>query len=445
MKFRYLLPALMVATAIGCDSILDVEPVDRIPLDQAITNGVSARSALVGAYDALQSLSYYGRNFQIIGDLSSDNSDHQGTLQALGDVDRNELRADNTTIAGVWGAIYEAIGRVNLIIDKVPGVPGLEDDERDQILGEAHFLRALHYHNLVKNWDGVPMPLVPVKSPDEAAAYTRATVAELYAQILADLDEASSKMGTANSTLTASLGAVHALRSRVLLYMGDWQGTIDAARLVYARGYALAPTYPSLFTTEGTATSEDIFRVHFTAQEYNELGYYYRFAGRWETAPTANLFNAYETGDARKAHSVRLSGGDYESRKFPTTVGAEDLHVIRLAEVILNKAEAHARLAQLDSAVKEYNRIRVRVGLQPHVLGTHVTTQDQVLQAIWKERRLELALEGDRFPELYRTGQGAAVLGLSPARVYQLRYPIPARERAVARDLGQNQGYETGT
>jgi starch-binding outer membrane protein, SusD/RagB family len=435
------MPALLLATVTGCDSILDADPVDRIPLDQAITSGVSARAALVGAYDALQSLSYYGRNFLILGDLSSDNADHHGTLTALGDVDRNELRPDNTTITGVWAAIYAAIGRVNLILDKVPDVPGLTDAERNQILGEAHFLRALHYHNLVKNWDDVPMPLHAVSSPDEAAAYTRTPVAAVYTQILADLAEAQAKMGTANATLTASLGAVHALRSRVLLYKGDWQGTIDAARLVYARGYALAPTYASLFTSEGTATTEDIFRVTFTAQEYNELGYYYRFAGRWETAPTANLYNTYETGDARFSYSVRRSGGDYESRKFPTTVGAEDLHVIRLAEVILNKAEAHARLGQLDSAVFEYNKVRVRSNLAPHVLGVQVTTQAQVLAAIWKERRLELALEGDRFPDLYRTGQGAAALGLSADRLYQMRYPIPQSERVVATGLTQNPGY----
>ena len=441
MRLRYLLPALALATVTGCDSVLDADPVDRIPLDQAITNGISARAALVGAYDALQALSYYGRNFLIVGDLSSDNADHQGTLQALGDVDRNELRADNTTINGVWSAIYSAIGRVNLILDKVPNVPVATEAERKQILGEAHFLRALHYHNLVKFWDGVPMPLHAVSSPDEAASYTTTAAPQVYAQIIEDLNAADTLMGTASATLTASRGASYALRSRVLLYMGNWQGVIDAARLVFARGYTLAPTYPALFTADGTATPEDIFRVHFTAQEYNELGYYYRFSGRWETAPTANLYSSYEAGDARFAYSVRKSGSDYESRKFPTTVGAEDLHVIRLGEVILNKAEAHARLGQLDSAVVQYNRIRVRAGLQPHVLGVQVTNQAQVLAAIWKERRSELALEGDRFPDLVRTGQAATALGLTADRLYQLRYPIPASERTVAPGLSQNPGY----
>jgi hypothetical protein len=230
MRLRRFLPPLALAAVIGCDSILDTDPVDRIPLDQAITNGVSARSALVGAYDALQSLSYYGRNFLVVSDLASDNADHQGTLTALGDVDRNELRADNTTVAGVWGAIYAGIARVNLILQRVPSVPGLDDDERNQILGEAHFLRALHYHNLVKYWDGVPMPLQPVSSPDEAADYTRASVDAIYTQIVNDLEEAAELMDPdVTAKLTASPGAVDALMSRVLLYKGDWAGTIAAA------------------------------------------------------------------------------------------------------------------------------------------------------------------------------------------------------------------------
>ncbi len=96
---------------------------------------------------------------------------------------------------------------------------------------------------------------------------------------------------------------------------------------------------------------------------------------------------------------------------------------------------------ELDLAVDEYNKVRERVGLAPHVLGVDVTSQQDVLNAIWKERRLELALEGDRFAELYRTGTGAAVLGLGPDRVYQLRYPIPETERTVAPGLSQNPGY----
>jgi len=92
-------------------------------------------------------------------------------------------------------------------------------------------------------------------------------------------------------------------------------------------------------------------------------------------------------------------------------------------------------------AVTEYTAIRVRAGLDPHVLGTDVTSQTDVLNEIWNERRLELALEGDRWPDLVRTGRAMDVLGLSPDRAFQQLYPIPARELIVSTGLTQNPGY----
>jgi hypothetical protein len=441
MRLRFLMPAALLLAAAGCDSTLTTQPADRVPADQAIVDASTARAALVGAYDALQDLDYYGLGIYMLGDLSADNAEHVGTFQYLGQVDRNQLQADNTAVTDTWIAIYDAVSRVNLILKKVPDVPGLTDAQRKQILGEAHFLRALHYHNLVKYWGDVPMPLEPIASPAAAAQLTRTPKAQVYTQILADLTQAEQLMTTAKQARQASRGAVRALRSRVMLYQENWQGALDAANAVQAMNYVLAPQFEDLFTDEGTDTPEDIFRVSFTAVEYNEVGYYYLFDGRWEIAPTANLYSAYTASDRRRDITLGKDGSDYEGVKIPTTIGAEDLHVIRYAEVVLNKAEALARLNRLPEAVTEYNRIRVRAGLPPHVLGTNVTSQTDVLNAIWNERRLELALEGDRWPDLVRTGRAMAVLGLPANRAFQLLYPIPSRELIVSPGLTQNPGY----
>jgi tetratricopeptide (TPR) repeat protein len=436
-----LMPAALLVAAAGCDSTLTTEPVDRVPAEQSIVDAATARAALVGAYDALQALSYYGRTFLFLSDLSADNAEHVGTFQYLGQVDRNQLQADNTAVTNVWIAIYDAVARVNLILQKVPNVTGLTDAQKNQILGEAHFLRALHYHNLVKYWGDVPMPLEPLDSPAEAAKLARTLKAQVYTQILSDLTQAEQVMTTAKQARQASLGAVRALRTRVLLYMENYQGALDAANTVQAMSYALAPQFQNLFTAEGTDTPEDVFRVSFTATEFNEMGYYYLFDGRWEIAPTADLYAAFTATDLRRPLTVGKDGSDYEGTKFPTTIGAEDLHVIRFAEVLLIKAEALARLNRLPEAVTEYNKIRVRAGLTPHVLGTNVTTQTEVLNAISNERRLELALEGDRWPDLIRTGRAMTVLGLPANRSFQLLYPIPSRELIVSSGLTQNPGY----
>jgi tetratricopeptide (TPR) repeat protein len=442
MRLRLFLPALLLGAS-ACDRVLSTAPVDRIPVERQITDAGTARAALAGAYNGLQSLSYYGRNFLVLGDLSADNARHRGTLQHLGDIDRNQILADNATISGAWGAIYSALNRVNILIARVPEIADLTTAERNQILGEAHFLRALHLHNLTKVWGDVPMPLTPVLSAAEAANVTRTPQAQVYTQILSDLTQAGQLMTNATQTRQASLNAARALRARVLLYRGDWQGALDAANQLPA-SYALAANYADLFTADGSNTTEDIFRITFTPQDYNEMGYYYLRLGRSEVAPTPELNAAYEAGDARKAWTVQprtATSSEFQGTKFPTTIGGEDLHVIRLAEVILIRAEALARLGQLQAAVNEYNRLRVRARLTPHVLGVDVTTQAQVLAAIARERRVELALEGDRWPDLLRTGQAAAVMGLSGDRLHQLLYPIPARELVVAPGLVQNPGY----
>jgi hypothetical protein len=139
---RYLLPATALAVMAGCDSILDTEPGDRIPIENAITDARTARAALLGAYDALQALSYYGRNFLVVGDLAGDNAVHTGTLTTLPDIEDNQITSDNGTLEGIWGAIYEAIARTNLIITRVPEISGLGDEERNQIMAEAYRCRS---------------------------------------------------------------------------------------------------------------------------------------------------------------------------------------------------------------------------------------------------------------------------------------------------------------
>jgi hypothetical protein len=444
-RLRHLLAGVALSAGIaGCDSALQTEPVDRVPSENQIVDASTARAALIGTYDGLQALSYYGRTFLVLGDLSADNARHRGTFQYLGDIDRNQVQADNTAINSVWGAIYTALARTNTLLAKVPAITGLTDTEKNEILGEGYFLRALHLHNLTKFWGDVPMPTAPITSAGDAATVTRTPQAQVYTQILADLTQAEQLITNAKQTRQGSLGGVRALRARVLLYKGDYQGAFDATTAVLAMGYALAPTYPELFTSDGTATAEDIFRITFTPQEYNEMGYYYLRAGRREVAPTPALNAAYEAGDARKTWTVAPSGSEFQGTKFPTTIGGEDLHVIRLGEVILIRAEALARLngaGQLALAVAEYNKLRVRAKLPAHVFGVDVVTQADVLAAIDKERRLELALEGDRWPDLVRSGRAVSVMALPATRAYQALYPIPASERVVAPGLTQNPGY----
>ncbi|MFO8175418.1 MAG: RagB/SusD family nutrient uptake outer membrane protein [Longimicrobiales bacterium] len=440
---RFLALFLMIGALSTCtDELLDLEPVDQLTDEIAISDARGARAALTGAYEALQSSSYYGGSFLFFNDLSADNAVHTGTFHSHAEAARNQLRPENSAVTSIWNAIYEAINRTNHLILQVPDISDLSDSERSRILGEARFLRALHYHNLVRLWGDVPLRTAPIASPAEASSIERAPMEEAYTQILSDLEAAQSSLAAEGDTRRATLGAVHALAARVHLYREEWGQAEAAAEALEDLGYDLAADYASLFPATGGDTPEDIFRVLFTVVQWNQLGWYYigsSFGGRGEIAPQQSLMDAYAEGDVRRDWTIH---GDVEGAahgtKFPTTAGAEHPHVIRFAEIILTKAEALAQQGNLDEAVAAYNRIRVRAGLTPHVLDTDVTSQEEVLEAIWHERRLELALEGDRFSDLRRTGRAVEVLNI-PA--FQAIYPIPQAEMDVAPNMTQNPGY----
>ncbi|HET7564682.1 MAG TPA: RagB/SusD family nutrient uptake outer membrane protein [Gemmatimonadaceae bacterium] len=460
MRLRILIPAVMLVAAAACDSPLEVTPTGSIPEATAINDGPSAEAALVGAYASLRSLDYYGETLPTLPELSSDNADFDGTRTENEEADEHRLHADNGFVADMWAAMYDGINRTNEILTKVPDIKGMDDAERNEILGEAYFLRALHYHNLVKLFGGVPIRTQPASSLTDAASVTRASVADVYKQILSDLDQAQQLITNTDDTRRASRGAVFALRSRVLLYQQDWAGAVDAADSVEAMGYSLAPNFSDLFDVDGADTPEDIFRVIFTAQDYNNIGYYYDDDwGIQELAPTVDLMQAFDPNmdpndvttyaptDTRGQWSIQLDGDSPVGEKFRASAGTEDFHVIRLAEVMLNKAEALARQGQLAEAVAEYNPIRVRAKLMPDTLGTTVIdtsngnvldSQDEVIARILNERRKELAFEGDRWPDLVRTGLATTVLGISPDMTL---YPIPQREVDVTPGLTQNPGY----
>lgn len=462
MRTRYFLLAAPLLVVAGCKDVLDVKPKTEIPAAQAVTDAASAGAALSGAYNALANGNYYGQAFVTWGDLLSDNGRQTGTFTSYIDAAQHQIRSDNGQVSATWTALYDAINRSNVLLATLPTLSGVDAATKNQMLGEAYFLRALNYHNLVKYWGipggaGVPLRLAPLNSPTEAAGVTRAPTSDIYKQIHADLKLAKPLL-LKKQTRQASYGAAMAIEARVYLYEGNWAAAKAAADTVVAQGYQLAANYPDLFTATGANTVEDIFRIAFDAVNSNSVGFYYlakSVGGRQEVSPSTNLINTYTTGDLRKAWNISATQGPkgYWGTKIPTAAGAENLHVIRFGEVVLIRAEAEARLNQLTEAVADVNLVHRRAGLPALVLGMDVVTQQDVIDAAIKERRLDLALEGDRWPDLVRlyflnqSPTPAAILSmlnLTAAKAYQLVWPIPQREIDVSQGsqpLVQNPGY----
>ncbi len=445
-----MVPALLLAATLGAcdtDGLLDLQPLDEISSDIAIIDGPSARAALYGAYSALQSTRYYGGDYLMWSETLTDNVEHTGTFDQYADADLLFLRPDVGGIDPMWTAIYNGINRVNLLIQKVPDIDDIDPLLANEILGQAYALRALHYFNLVRAWGDVPLVLVPPASLEEAAQVARDPVAQVYSQIEADLSQAQTLIGgMGNDERTfVTPGFLDALRARAALYQGDWAGAISAARQLEISGdYALAPTFGQLFTPNGDPTTEDIFRVLFSDTEQNNLGFYYQYGGRFEIGARQEIYDLYAAGDVRHEVSFgRTDEGGIEVSKFPTTIGTEDLHVIRYADILLIMAEALAQqdgAANLAEAVGYLNDVRTRSELPPYGYGTDLTTKMEILDAIHLERRLELAFEGEYWFDLVRTGRAAEAIG-SNFEPHKGLWPIPVTEMDVAPNLVQNPGY----
>lgn len=448
MTIKRLVPTLLLATVLGaCTSLLDVAPVDEISDEIAIVDAASAQAALVGAYAALESGSYYGGAYLMWTETLTDNVEHTGTFEGYADADALVLRADMSTVPGMWYAIYEGINAANLVLQRVPEIEGLDPDVEDELLGQAYALRALHYFNLVRAWGDVPLVLSPPATLEEAAQVSRAAAATVYAQILDDLDMAETMLGGFDNSIRTfvSPGFIWALKARVALYQEDWAtAETEARRLVASGDYDLATTYAGLFTDAGDPTSEDVFRVSFTETQFNNLGYYYQYAGRFEIGATEGIYDLYEAGDARWGVNFDGTRSDgIQVVKYPTTIGGEDLHVVRYGDVLLILSEALAEqgsAADLAEAVGLLNDIRSRANASTYTLGTDLITQQDVLDAIHLERRLELAFEGEYWFDLVRTNRAAAALG-AKWQAYKALWPIPVAELDVAPNLTQNPGY----
>jgi hypothetical protein len=378
--------------------------------------------------------------------LMTTNTKHTGTYSSWGDADLVQVLADNGTINGIWGTMYEGINRVNNLILKVPEIEAAEitATQTSEILGQAYALRALFYFSLVRAWGDVPIVLVPMTDLDEAGKVSRAPAAQVWTQIESDLSQAQTLMsGMDNDVRTfVTPGFIHALRARAALYQGNWAAAVSSARQLETSGdYALVDDFDDLWTAEGTATSEDIFRVLFTDIDACNMGFYYQLSGRFEMGATWEIYNLYPAGDLR--HDVSFGRTDQdgiEVSRWPTSLGTEDFSVVRYGGIVLLMAEALAQQDNLAEAVGYLNQIRNRAGITPYVLGVDLITKTEVLDAVFLERRLEMAFEGEFWFDLVRTGRATAALG-SNFSAYEGLWPIPESEMDVAENLVQNPGY----
>ena len=451
---KYIFIAAIALSSASCTGVLDTEPETSISDGSVIVDEKSSLAALVGTYDGLQG--YYGPN-QLAHTLISDNlvlSTAPGniipTYTAAG------TGAFDGTNAGGYASIYTTINRANFLIEKTTALSDavIKPALKNQYLGEAYFLRALSYFDLVRTYGGVPIVTKPTVSSTQTVGIKRSTVAQTYAQVLSDLNKADSLLVEPTTVVRnrASKYAVYALKARFYLYNENWIKAEEYATKVInnATGYKLVKPFSTFFTTQ--KSTESILELTFSSADKNPI-YTYLLApaegGRLDYAAesgfAAQLLDPNK-GGARKSLVKLLPSGMYAVNEYGNQDGSSALFVLRLSEQYLIRAEARVKKASSDlpNAIIDLNTIRTRSDV-PEFVATVSTTAGDVLLAIENERRYELAFEGHRFSDIVRTGRAATVFGaLNPLFKDAGRwvFPIPYKEIVADPDLEQNDAYK---
>jgi tetratricopeptide (TPR) repeat protein len=429
----------------ACEDFLDVSPRNSIPSDKAITDAGTLRAAIVGAYDSLQD--YYAGNYVSLGVMPADNVSYNGTLSQYLQLDQNAIPNDNVITVSVYRAIYRAVNSANSIIDAV-GVlddPLLTQEEKDNILGEAYFIRALSYFDLARGWGGVQIQLKPTTSLGVLSGIRRSSADQTYDQALSDLDEAERLL--TDDALTrnrAQKSAARALRARLHLYRGQWEDAESAATEVIDNPkYALAEPYSAFFTAP-FLTEESVFELSFSLNDRNNywnMWFPASLGGQYTLKPSdrvVELLNDPDRGGDRSS-VIAGTGSQVYGRLYNTAgQGIDPSYVIRLAELYLIRAEARAKKASPDlpGASEDLNMVRRRAGVP---LWTDLSDAGRLLRAIEDERGLEFVFEPHRWFDLVRTGRAGEVLGITNTDFWL--FPIPSSDILSDPDVTQNPGY----
>ncbi|WP_046245207.1 RagB/SusD family nutrient uptake outer membrane protein [Hymenobacter terrenus] len=467
----------------SCQDPLDIQPQQSVDASTALNTEAKVGSAVVGIYAKLDNPALYGTNLIMLPELigGDDYVNWQGTFRSYQEVFRRTLISTNAEADRTWLRAYEAINQSNLVLDAldVVATPAL----KSQYQGEARFLRAAMYFELVRLYakqyeagtastdPGVPLALTAIKNVDQAGVQVpRATVEQVYAQVITDLTTAMTLLPDASATRATKYSA-EALLARVQLQKRDYAAARIAADNVIRRsGKALAATLASVFTNKNS--TESLFEIQQNDQ--NNAGtandglatFFAGYStdggvsgtGRADVQVEGSFASRYEESDVRGTDSLTATTskkliylGNYarSSRRLRSgkwlTYG-QNIPVIRLAEMYLIRAEADVRAGlTTGSPLNDVNTIRQRSGATPF---TSLTLDD-----VLNERQLEFAFEGFYIHDIRRNNLSTVIVPYQPqtaddpevlevlASNPRLILPIPQREINVNPTLVQNASY----
>lgn len=435
-KLTYVFSIFLLLLA--CENELEINPTNNLPGELAFSSEANISAILIGAYDEAGQAASYGGDLQIFTDLlgASNQVFWLGTFQAFRQAFQKNIFIDNGFVDDIWSNAYETINQANLVIDNLETVTS-SPEEKNRIEGEAKFLRALNYLDLVRNYGssyvagqsntqpGVPLRLVGIVDYAESQEIARSSVEEVYNQIIADATDAYNLLPSSNG-FYADRYAAQALLARTFFQQGDYAAARDAANDVLLNsGHSLVSSgFAGAFNND-TDSSEDIFAFQVTSQTGSHtLTNHYASEGDGGRGGDIVIEDTYlalfdDPNDERRNFTYINPDNDRRLTLKYTNQFA-NISIFRIAEMHLIRLESNFRvgtsigLAPLD----EINALRARSSAA--ALSGPLT-----LDLIFNERQLELAFEGFILNDSKRTQRS---VGSIPWNDDSLILPIPQSE-----------------
>ncbi len=460
----------------SCTKFLTEDLKGEFSSDTYYKNETQAIQAINGVYNAI-TFTRPENDIWVFGDVASDDAvkgGNPGDQAEITYIDEFTANHTNGIIFNYWQFAYESISRANNVIANVPTVP-MDEVRKNRIVGEAKFIRAYTYFNLVNVFGPVPLKLLPPVT-QAAIQVPLSDVGTIYQQIEKDLTDAVAVLPVSYTTPDVgrvTKGAAIGMLGKVSLFQGKWAAALGFFQQLDNLGiYGLLPNYANNFKLTYENSKESVFEIqHLSGQNPGEgsgLNQWFGPApgGYYFNAPTQVLVDAFEkatTGevDPRLDASIGregqpwLNGEIFSSGWSPATGFLTKKHqqpqseltvsgdgglnyiYMRYADVLLMKAEAFNETNNADSAKANLNKVRQRArasynGTPPAELLADITTNDQgqLRDAIRHERRVELAQEFHRYFDLMRYGKAAAESALGDKFNFETKryFPLPQKE-----------------
>lgn len=447
------------------DSFLELTPQQSVADTEALLDLEGFESSITGIYNELSGSNYYGRYMIMIPDVLADDVKQNGQANRIVDYAEHIQAVTDGQALSLWTSAYEGINAANNIINSETVVPDAVQDQQDHIVGEAYALRGLMYFDLVRlfaqqytftadaSHPGVP--IVTTFDLDNEPA--RNTVSEVYQQIIADMTTGISLMGAnsrSGNSSTLSSTSAKALLARVYLFQEDWANAEAMATDIISSGeYSLVSNanYYDLWTTDNS--SESIFEISMTEADNvggQGIAGLYLQTGFGDYLPSNDVVSLYPVDDVRLStfEVDPLLNGEFAPNrmiKYPDINGFDNVKIVRLAEMYLIRAEARAEIgADIAGAQDDLDMVRQRaIASEPD----NADTGDALADAIFLERRLELAFEGQRLWDLMRNQMDivrtncTAQTCFIPYGADTVILPIPQDETDVNPNIDQNPGF----